>query len=60
MASDRIRQLHTLAHQHQPHAVKDQCSLLLAGLDLDKAHGGPSHRLTDRLGTAASFFCRLT
>jgi hypothetical protein len=46
----RVRQLDPLTHQHQPDTVKGQHTLLLAALDLDKAHTQSGDRLTDRLG----------
>jgi hypothetical protein len=50
VASDRIRELDALAHEHQPNAMQHHDALLLDALPLDEAHSRASHRLTDRLG----------
>ena len=50
MRPQRIDQLGPLPHQKIPHSMRHQLALLLGRFDLDKTHGRPPHRLTDRLG----------
>jgi hypothetical protein len=55
-----IRDLHELAHSHRPYAMKDQGSLLFAGLDFDKADGRPVTASQIAFASIVSFLCRLT
>src|SRR5262245_44269148 len=48
MASDRIRELDPLTHQHRPSAVHDHDALLIRRLHFHEAHRRPGHSLANR------------
>src|SRR3954454_12547077 len=50
MSAQRVDQLRLLSNQRLAHPVDRQRALLFLGLDRNKPHARPLHRLADRLG----------